>query len=48
MGVIRSMKGRSLVGDQLGGWWVQNKQNGTRDGRRRGDQLDGKQSPLLD
>jgi hypothetical protein len=48
-GVIRSMTGRSLVGDQLGSLWFHNKQNGTIwDGRRRCDQLDGKQSRLLD
>lgn len=37
--VIRSLEGRSLVGDQLGGWWVQKKQNGARDVRRSGDKL---------
>jgi hypothetical protein len=47
-GVIRSLEGRSLAGDQLGGWWVQNKHNGARDGRRRGDKLHRKQFPLLD
>jgi hypothetical protein len=47
-GVIRGVKGRSLVGDQVGRWCVHNKQNGTRGGRRRGDELDGEQSPPLD